>query len=101
MFELTRRLRYEFCVQTWCSALRNSDAVSLKTTLKQQSMVAVYLGVLLATMAWFRVYFFHGLYPCVPLSLFPVPFPFPVLCVCAYLPARDRPSPRPPPQASL
>jgi len=47
-------------MQTLQQITAEGDAVSLRHTLKQQGPVALWLGVILACMAWLRVYFFHG-----------------------------------------
>jgi cation transporter-like permease len=47
-------------MQTLQQITAEGEVVSLRHTLRQQGMVAVCLGVLLACMAWLRVYFFHG-----------------------------------------
>ncbi len=47
-------------MQTLQQITAEGEVVSLRHTLRQQGMVAVCLGVLLACMAWLRVFFFHG-----------------------------------------
>jgi len=48
-------------MQTLQQITAEGDSISFRRIIRQQIMVAMWLGLLLSGMAWLRVYFFHGM----------------------------------------